>query len=109
MDSGIRLFYAVFPDHDTAEKISRQLVEESLIACANIFQPHTAIYSWKGKIEVNPEVGAWLKTHASRAQAMQQRFLELHPYDVACCLEISVGDVNLDYANWLHAQLPGSF
>lgn len=109
MESGIRLFYVVFPDHDTAEKICRQLVEETLIACANIFQPHTAIYPWKGKIEVSPEVGAWLKTNASQSKLMQQRFLELHPYEVACCLEVSLGEVNTEYANWLHSQLPGSF
>ncbi|MCZ7405999.1 MAG: divalent cation tolerance protein CutA, partial [Candidatus Methanoperedens sp.] len=44
------IVYITAGDMDEARKIGRELVEDHLAACANIF-PITSIFRWKGKID----------------------------------------------------------
>ncbi|MBX3018955.1 MAG: divalent-cation tolerance protein CutA [Bdellovibrionaceae bacterium] len=101
----LAVYYAVFPDGPTAENICRQLVEEKLIGCANIFAPHTAIYPWDGKIETSKEVPAFLKTESDLHQRLEARYLALHPYEVPCLLRLQVDAINPGYADWLRSLL----
>ncbi|HHI01088.1 MAG TPA: divalent cation tolerance protein CutA, partial [Thermococcus litoralis] len=42
------LVYTTFPDWESAERITKELLERKLIACANL-REHKAFYWWEGK------------------------------------------------------------
>lgn len=104
-DLGVALYYAVFPDAATAESIARTLIDEKLLACANVLAPHTAIYPWQGKVETSREVPALLKGEARLHDRLEARYRELHPYEVPCLIRLQIGGINADYAAWLRDVL----
>lgn len=101
----LALYYAVFPDVGTAERICRQLIEEKRLACANLLPAHQAIYPWKGQVESSTEIPAILKGDSSRHADLETRYLELHPYEVPCLIRLSVDGVNAEYGHWVRELL----
>ena len=51
------------PNKQEARKIVRTLLEERLIACANILDPVSSLFWWKGKIEEENEGLVFMKSH----------------------------------------------
>ena len=93
--------YAVFADAEEAERIGRNLVEESLAACINLLGPVRSIYRWQGHVETADEVAAILKTSAGRADALLARVAELHSYDVPCIAVWPIERALGSYADWV--------
>ena len=85
-----------------AKKISRQLVKEKLIACANI---HTieSIFEWKGSNEEGNEWVLLLKTVEENYSDVVDRIKEMHSYDVPCILKIPVM-ANAEFEGWVKKQ-----
>ncbi|MDG0818010.1 divalent-cation tolerance protein CutA [Bdellovibrio svalbardensis] len=103
MSQNISLFYIPCPDQATAEKISRTLLEEKLIGCANIIPGMTSMYWWEGKIATSSESILILKTSESSdaLKNLEKRVLELHPYDIPCLMQLPVAAINSAYQKWL--------
>jgi periplasmic divalent cation tolerance protein len=93
--------YAIFANAEEAESIGRQVVEERLAACINIFSPVRSIYRWKGKVETADEVAAILKTHHWNADALIARIAALHSYEVPCIVTWPIDKVLRGYADWV--------
>lgn len=97
------LFYVPCPDTQTAETISRTLLEEKLIGCANIIPGVSSLYRWEGKIEISSECILILKvpklvdTHLN----LEARIAELHPYTTPCIMQLPVASINAAYKKWL--------
>ncbi len=75
------IIYTTFPDSKTAQKIIRGLVKQKLAACGNIFKLNS-IYAWRGKIERNPEYGAFIKTKKKNYKQVETYIQKHHPYEV---------------------------
>ncbi len=103
MSNDLALFYIPCPDQATAEKISRTLLEEKLIGCANIIPGMTSMYWWDEKIETSSEYILILKTSKSSdaLNILEKRILELHPYSVPCVMRLPVAAINESYKKWL--------
>ncbi len=80
--SGIAIVSLTCPERAGAETIARTLLEQRLIACANIIGPCTSIYRWRDVIEQADEVMMQLKTVPARIPAVIERIAALHPYDL---------------------------
>lgn len=93
------------PDPETLEAIARTLVEERLIACANILPVVSSIYRWEGAIEEAPESQAILKTTAGRIAALERRVAALHPYEVPEILALDVAGGSAAYLAWVRASV----
>lgn len=89
------------PDRPTLRALSRTLVEERLIACANVVDGVTSIFRWKGAIEEDAEALAILKTTARRLEAVERRVRELHPYDVPEVLALPADRGSEPYLAWV--------
>lgn len=96
----MNLFYVPCPDIETAEKISRILLEEKLLGCANILPQMLSFYMWQGSIEKSTEVVLLLKTTQS-FEKIESRVSQLHPYETPCILQIPVAAINDSYKKWL--------
>ena len=93
--------YAIFASADQADRIGRQMVEERLAACVNIFAPVRSIYRWQGAVESAEEVAAIFKTTSDRADALITRIAGLHSYAVPCIVSSPVDKILASYADWV--------
>ncbi len=83
-----------------ALNISKTLVEERLIACANQF-PVRSIFSWEGKIENASEIMLLCKSKESIFDHLLRRVQELHSYDVPEIIAIPITAGSEDYLGWV--------
>ncbi|PWU20862.1 MAG: divalent-cation tolerance protein CutA [Bdellovibrio sp.] len=104
-EAKVSLYYTTFPDQTSAEDICRKLVQERLIACANIFPPMVSLYWWSEKIEKKAEVAAILKTRQGFFKKLLERYESLHPYTTPCLVEIAVAQINPSYREWLISEV----
>lgn len=100
-DSSVRLAITTFPSDDVARQIGTVLVGSQLVACINILPNVTSIYHWEGKMEVESEVIAFMKTSRNQVSALKQKLTEIHPYDVPELLIIRVSDGMPSYLDWV--------
>lgn len=99
-------FYVPTPGGEVAENIATTLLNENLIACANILPPHKALYRWEGKtVEDESEHVMILKTVESKAKAVEEKIKALHPYECPCIAQIKASDCNADYLNWAQNEV----
>lgn len=98
--------YTTWPDAKSAHAAARLLVAEGLCACANIQPEMTSLFVWEGEVQEEQETVMILKTAATSLNALRQRFVALHPYDVPCfaALELSPGASHQPYLDWLTAS-----
>lgn len=89
---------------ERAAAIARQLVDEGLAACVNLLPNVQSVYRWKGQIESSVEVLVVCKTSASAALALQQRLVELHPYEVPESVIVEVAAGHQPYLDWVIAM-----
>ncbi|HEX8907058.1 MAG TPA: divalent-cation tolerance protein CutA [Longimicrobiaceae bacterium] len=89
------------PDADAARRISRALVDERLIACANLLPGVTSVYRWEGKVEEAGEVLVVMKTRAALLPRLLARAAELHPYEVPELLALEVTEGLPAYCRWV--------
>lgn len=98
--------YATFADEAEARRIAREMVEQRLAACANIFPCHS-IYRWQGKVEEAAEAAAIFKTRGDRAALLIERIAALHSYDVPAAVVWPIAGALDDYARWIEAESEG--
>ena len=92
---------STFPEAETARKISRELVENALVACANLVPAVESIYFWKDQVEQSAEVLAIFKLTAARFAEFSSRLRQLHPYDVPEIIRLDVVEGSPDYLRWI--------
>ncbi len=101
MTCDVRVVLVTGPDAATMRKIARTLVDERLIACANLLDGATSVYRWEGEVEETSECLAVLKTTDDRVPALERRLGELHPYDLPEFIALPVTDGSEVYLSWV--------
>ena len=89
-------------DIEEAKKISRALVEEKLIACANIVSGIQSIFWWEGKVDEANETLLILKTKKSLFKKIVMKVKSLHSYDVPEVIALPIIDGQKDYLTWVN-------
>lgn len=100
-------FISVYVTHNNKRQailMARTLVEEKLIACANIIEGNISIYEWQGKVETENEVILFLKSKSELFDDIKKRVLELHPYECPCVLSFNINEGNRNYLDWIKNQ-----
>jgi periplasmic divalent cation tolerance protein len=95
------LIWSPLPDRETAERIAATLLDEALVACANIIGGMTSLFVWKGERGRDEEVGVLFKTNAAVLDRAIARLGELHPYDEPAILGWRCDAAAPDTAAWL--------
>jgi len=86
---------------DEAKKISSKLVEEKLIACANIVDNVNSVFSWKGTISDDKEVLMVMKTKKDLFGEVVEAVKANHSYDVPEVIALPILDGSEDYLKWI--------
>jgi len=92
------------PDEESGLALARSLVDERLVACANLVPGLRSIYRWQGRIEEAKELLLILKTRAELVDELARRVAELHPYDVPEVLALEVSGGLAAYLDWVEAE-----
>ena len=97
------LIWCPFADEASAAAVAGQLLDEKLVACANILPPMRSLYTWQGERGEAVEVGVLFKTDAALLDRATARLAELHPYDTPAVLGWRTDTVAAPTAEWLRA------
>ncbi|MGB9714767.1 MAG: divalent-cation tolerance protein CutA [Candidatus Bathyarchaeales archaeon] len=90
---------------EEAEKIANCLLNERLIACANIVGPVHSLFWWTGKIERAEEYVLLMKSHESLFDKLSERIKALHSYDVPEIVALPIVKGYKAYVEWLDSCL----
>ena len=101
MADKILLALSTFPDRETAQRISTQLITEKFAACANILPAIESIYRWKDKIETGNETLVFFKLSEDRQSAFQEKLRSLHPYEVPEIIFVPISSGLPEYLGWV--------
>ncbi len=88
-----------------AEKIIQSLLEEKLIACANIIGPVHSLFWWQGKIDTAQEHLILMKTRKDLFDKLSERVKALHSYEVPEIIALPIVEGTKDYLEWLNKSL----
>lgn len=95
------LVLTTFPDIDTAQRMSEQMVQAKLAACVNIVPAGQSIYMWKGEICKETEHIAVIKTTDNRYSELENYIQEQHPYELPEIISTPITGGSKNYLDWL--------
>ena len=96
-----QLVLTTCPDVETGERLAHALVSERLAACVNILPVAKSVYLWKGRVESAAEQLLVIKSMVRAYRAIQNRLLELHPYELPEVITVPVTGGFADYLAWI--------
>ncbi len=97
------LIWCPFPDRETASRIADTLLDEGLIACANLIGPIESRFVWQGQRDTAQEFGALFKTDGRLLEEATERLGVLHPYDIPAIMGWRCDAVPTMASEWLAA------
>ncbi len=102
---GPALIWSPFEDEGDAVRVAGQLLDERLVACANILGPMRSLFVWRGERQEARETGVLFKTDAALLARAIARLAELHSYDEPAALGWHAAEAPPAARAWLAALL----
>ena len=101
MKSKAVVIFVTAASEQEAASIGKHLVEEGLVACANIIPQIRSIYRWKCDICDERETLIMIKSREELFEKIRSRIRELHSYEVPEITAISLEKGDADYLQWI--------
>jgi periplasmic divalent cation tolerance protein len=92
------------PDEAVGERIGSALVEERLAACVNRISGIASTYRWQGKVERERECLLLIKTSSERFDALRERIVALHPYELPEVIAVDIALGHAPYMAWIATE-----
>ena len=99
------LIFMTASTREEAMKIVRCLLEEKLIACANIVGSINSLFWWKGKVDEASEFLVLMKSHNKLFSKISKRVREMHSYEVPELITLSIEKGLPTYLSWIDTVL----
>ena len=99
--TSISLIYVTFSNKHEAVDVAKVLLEERLIACANINDKVTSFYRWQGELEETHETVLIAKTTSLLVKAAVSKIESMHSFQTPCILAIPVERASAAFAEWV--------
>jgi len=99
------IVFSTFANEADAARVARVLVEERLVACAQLVPGARSIYRWQDEVREDAEVVVLMKTRKQDWTALLSRLHELHPYETPECIAVRVAAGAPKYMAWLDEAL----
>ncbi len=93
------------PDAESADRLSRGLVEGRLAACVNLLPEVGSVYRWQGAIEQSRETLLFIKTTRGRYPAVEAFLLARHPYELPEVIAVPIERGSAAYISWLEQMV----
>ncbi|MCA9053040.1 MAG: divalent-cation tolerance protein CutA [Planctomycetaceae bacterium] len=102
--SDIAIIYSTAATREDAVTLGRTLVEERIVACANVVDGATSIYWWEGAVQQEGEAVLLLKTRSELVDRAMRRIRALHRYECPALVAWNPAAVSADYRAWILNQ-----
>lgn len=99
------IVFVTVPSKGEARRIVKNLLEERLIACANILDPVESHFWWQGKIDKANEILVLLKSDQRLFTKLSKALKKMHSYDVPEILAVPIFEGFPPYLEWLNTAL----
>jgi len=94
-----------FPTAEFALATATKLVQEKLVACAQVCGTVQSIYTWKGTCETSKETLLLAKTTLPLFERLEAAVRVDHPYECPQIVALPIVAANADYLDWLTEQV----
>ena len=94
-----------FEHKNDGEKIARLLLDERLVACAQLSGPITSYYRWNDQVDQSTEFTLTLKTTASLYKKVETKIKEVHPYELPEIMAHEVTQGSREYQRWVKDEV----
>lgn len=101
MTAQAAMIWCPFDSVEGARQAAEILVQEKLVACANILPELLSIFRYEGKVQSAGEVGVLFKTQASLLASATSRLSEVHPYETPAICGWLVDSAPPETREWL--------
>ena len=92
-------------DTRQAQKIANGLLQDKLVACANIVAGVRSLFWWQGKIDSSKEALLVLKTKKILFKKVAAKVKALHSYEVPEIIALPIVAGSGDYLKWINASV----
>ncbi len=100
-----RVVLVTVPDAEVGARLARDLLEQGLIACANIVPGLRSLYRFEGKVCDDAEALLILKTEVGKLVLLEAAVQAQHPYETPEFLALPVAEGSSGYLEWLTGSL----
>lgn len=101
MDTPFIQIYWTTGSMDEARKVSRYLVQEKLVACANIIPWVESIFLWNDQLDTSQETKVIFKTRNDCFEAVRAFILKTTKYEVPEILKVPILGGHPEYLDWV--------
>ncbi len=98
-------YYTTFAKLKDAKRVCRLLLNDKVIACANIVESCVSLYTFENKNFEESECLVFLKSTMSKEKLLLKNLRKLHPYKVPTIAKITMDQKNPDYLKWMKEVL----
>ncbi|MBD3672917.1 MAG: divalent-cation tolerance protein CutA [Planctomycetaceae bacterium] len=102
--SNTHVLYSTFPNQEEAEQVAGLLLEQKLIACANLIDGVRSLYRWEGKVCNDAEVVMIAKTSGEKLTDAIATLSDVHSYDCPCVTSWPITAGNEEYLRWVNEE-----
>lgn len=99
------LVYITAADEEEALRLGRLLVEENLVACANVVPRLLSCFRWEGRVQQEEESLLLAKTRSELVSAIVDRVKAVHSYEVPAVLALEIKEGNPDFLQWVEREV----
>lgn len=101
----IVLGYITSPSKESAEFIADSLLKKKLIACGNIIEGVTSLFSWEGENKKESEVILICKTSEEKVKEVTEEVKKLHEYEGPCVVFLPIIGGNEEFLEWMDGEV----
>ncbi|MCK5605771.1 divalent-cation tolerance protein CutA [Candidatus Pacearchaeota archaeon] len=100
----LSLGYITCPTKAEAKEITLALLEEGLIACANIIDGIESYFAWEDEIQKAKEVIIIFKTRQKKEDKIIKLVKQIHSYEVPCVVFTDIKHGNKEFLKWVEQE-----
>jgi periplasmic divalent cation tolerance protein len=93
--------FITFPSKEEAYRVSKKLVEEKLVACANVVDKVRSFFVFQGKFEECDEALAVIKTRLEALPNLIALVRSMHSYSVPEIIAMPIIAGHDEYLKWV--------
>ena len=93
--------FCTFPDSDLAAAVTKELVQQRLVACGNILPQVHSVYRWHEAVESTEEVLVIFKLDRNRYPEFESKVRSMHPYEVPEIIAFPMTEGLPAYLGWV--------
>ena len=97
-------FFVSYARADNTQGWVTRFVEEHLAACASRVPGLVSTYHWDEAVHEDAEVLLVIKTTRDRFEALRERLLGVHPYELPEIIAVEASAGHAPYLDWITAS-----